>query len=75
MISYLIILLMLGVSGFSIFQLQITSLKLKLKYPPKDCLTQGTGFFFTEYNGSTLEEILPKIHEDAKEEIGETPQA
>jgi len=44
-------------------------LGLKLKYPPKDCLTEGKGFMFTEYNGSTLEERLPRIYGDAKEEV------
>jgi len=60
---------MLGLSGYAIFFLQVTSLNLKLKYPPKDCVSKGTGFMFTEYNGNNLEEIMPKIKKDAIEEV------
>jgi hypothetical protein len=43
-----------------------------LKYPPKDCLSPGTGFLFREYgsdNGETEMDLLPKIKADAKEEL------
>jgi hypothetical protein len=39
---------MLAISGYAIFTLSITSLALKLKYPPKDCLG-AKGFLISEY--------------------------
>ena len=67
-ISYIAILLMLTLSGLAIFKLQITSLALKLKYPPKDCLSEGKGFMFTEYNGKSLADRLEPIRKDAIKE-------
>jgi len=50
-IVYLVILGMLFISGYAIFTLSITSLGLKLKYPPKDCLSDK-GFIKANYKGS-----------------------
>jgi hypothetical protein len=67
-ISYVIILIMLFCSGCAIFTLSIKSLTLKLKYPPKDCLSEDRGFFNTEYKG-TPDEKMAKIYEDAQDEV------
>jgi hypothetical protein len=60
---------LLGVSGFVLFALQSTSKQFNLKYPSKDCFSEDKGFMFTEYNDSSLDEILPKIYVDAKNEV------
>lgn len=60
---------MLFCSGGAIFALQITSLGLKFKYPPKDCLSKDTGFFYTEYKSSNDQDRMMKIKEDAIEEV------
>lgn len=67
-ISYILICIMLFCSGYAIFQLSITSLSLKLKYPPKDCLSEDTGFFFTEYKGTNTER-MQQIYDDATDEV------
>jgi len=66
-IVYIIILGMLALSGWAIFTLSITSLSLKLKYPPKDCLSPK-GFVAANYKGSE-EEKLKEMEEDAVEEF------
>lgn len=40
-----------------------------MKYPPKDCVSEKTGFMFTEFNGKDLEERLPKIRKEAIKEV------
>jgi len=60
---------MLAISGYAIFTLSITSLALKLKYPPKDCLSD-TGFLAANYKG-TEEYKIQEMKEDAIEEFGQ----
>ena len=62
---------MLFGSGAAIFGLQITSLGLKFKYPPKDCLSKDSGFFYTEYKSSNDKDRLNKIRKDARKEYGD----
>lgn len=60
---------MLFCSGCSIFALQITSLSLKFKYPPRDCLSKESGFFYSEYKSSDDNERMKMIYNDAIVEV------
>ena len=72
---------MLFCSGCAILWLQLQSLELKLKYPPKDCLSTDTGFFYTEYKASSGKgkdeadkERMEKIYADAIQEVKQAYQ-
>lgn len=80
-IVYLIIFGMLALSAYAIFSLSIASLTLKLKYPPKDCVSKR-GFISNGYKGYVPEDVLEStdphgesawfdiIQKDAIEEVG-----